>query len=220
MRVRSLLLALAFVACTRTSGPSDDYAEASRLWSAAVTEKGDEAASDPRADEALALAMKVPANSIDSDAATALVKRIESARAERAELAKVRADAPVRPPEPPAPSEAPGAAPPPAPKAVRPVIGEPAAAVRERYGDCLVKAMPFVERGGTRQGEALALVDSATCKERHPELVDTYVFVLDDKVFNVAGKSAAVPVVASDGGWAPLSGAWPDAGVAAPDAGP
>lgn len=215
----STLLLVAFVAagCRPDARPSAEYEKASKLWLAAVTERAEDAAEDPRANEALSLARAVSPESIDSQAAQALVARIEQARKE----AQERRDRPEPSPAPlvsdttPAIAAADPFAEPPVEPVPPPAVGSPEADFRERYGDCVRVDSPFIEARGTRQGEAWVLTDDETCRETHPELADKLVFVLGGKIFNVAPRAAVVQVVQTDAGWLPESGNWPEP----PDAG-
>lgn len=198
------LIASGGVGCRRDGGPSAEYARASKLWLAVVQEAGADPGSDPRADEALALARAVPAHSIDVDAARALVRRIEEAQAEAAppvedeeeedafEEAVELTDSVDAAPEP-------APAPPPRP----PLVGSSEADFRARYGACVEMEGPFLEAGGTRTGDAWRLVPSPACQEAHPEIVELLVFILEGKVFNVAPRTALKTVVRTDAGWQP-----------------
>lgn len=206
MRSLPLLACLCLIAtlaagCRRDTAPSPEYARASKLWLATVNELGDDAGSDPRAEEALALARSVPADSIDSEAARALVKRIEEAQADAApdEAADEEDEEWVEV----SPSEEASPEPPPAPVARPPLVGSSEADFKGRYGACVVIDSPFVEAGGTRVGDAWRLVASAACQEAHPEIGDLLVFILEGKVFNVAPRSALKTVVRTDAGWQP-----------------
>lgn len=192
--------------CRQPPTTSPEFAEASALWARTVDERGFEAGDDPRAAEALALLEKVPAESYDAQAAATLAETIRTERKRRAELAR-----PVTKPmaEVSLTSDADAASAAFAPPAPSPlVVGSDAAAFRERYGDCVKVAAPFVEAGGARSGDAWERLDTPECTERFPELEGQYVFVAEGRIFNVAPKEAGrrVDLVPTDAGFAPVDG--------------
>lgn len=207
------LLASLSIACRPSSEPSADFEKASSLWVATVLDV-EAPGADPRAEQALTLARAVPAKSIDADAAKALIKRIEKARADEAQAA-ADLQASLEPTD--RPSYQPSGDSTQPANAVEEeaaddvlVVGMSEAAFKSRFGDCVAVDSPFVEARGTRKGQAFARVDSDICRDTHPELGDNLVYVLDGKVFNVAPRSAGIPVVETEDGYKPSSGDWPE----------
>lgn len=199
----AVLLSLA--GCSRKGESSPEYAEASKLFSAALAEAGDDAFTDPRTLRALELARQVDPKSVDGDAAAFLVKRIKDGIAEakerEEELAAARAPPAIDLGEDEDDSEeeddgfvedeGDG----PAPKSTGLLVpGSPAKDFRDRYAGCYRAERSFVERGGNRQGTAYVLTDSDACRSKHPDLVGMLVFIADEKVFNIAPAATAQAV--------------------------
>lgn len=194
--------------CSRPQ-PSEEYAEASRLFSAALAEHGDDAYDDPRAAEALELTKLVPSNSLDSEAASFLAGRIREgmkAAQERREYLEEMRDAAQADAEELEDFDGEGEddddffgefafgedeedAPPPVAGLLRP--GSPASDFTRRYAGCYQVGKPFVETGGTREGLSYSLADTDDCREKHPEMQGMLVYISGDRVFNIGPASAA-----------------------------
>lgn len=208
------LLASLSTACRPAAEASADFEEASNLWLATVVD-AEEPGRDPRAAQALTLARKVPANSIDADAAKSLIQRIEETRRNEAEAAaelqaqleeaakQPRAVQGERDPQ----EEGDEGEEDATPESLQ--VGMSQADFKTLFGACVRVDSEFVEARGSRKGQAFVLVDSAKCKEAHPELGTDLVYVLDGKVYNVGPRSAGIPVVQTAEGWKPESGDWP-----------
>lgn len=209
-------------ACRPAPGPSADYDEAFRGWSALQAELGFDAAVDPRADELLAKLARVSPDSYDALAATRLAERIRAERSERQAARPVPIDPP---PELFAPSggRAADAPKPAAAAAALPVVGSQAVDFRKDFGACVEVVAPLY-RPDASAGEAFGLVDSDACRAAHPALAGQLVFVADDRIYNVAPKEQGrtVELVATDGGLvlAPAAAAPPPVAVAPPPAPP
>lgn len=208
----SVLLFSALMACRPDAKPSADFEKASRLWLAVTLDAIASPGSDPRAEEALALARAVPAVSIDADAAKSLIRQIEQARNEESEAAAWRKTALEQAPTSLAAArtrdgderdEAEGG------ELPSLEVGMSESDFKTRFGDCMRVESEFVEARGTRKGQAFAFVESAECRDMHPQVGTDLVFVLEGRVFNIAPRSATVPVVETGDGWVPESGQWP-----------
>ncbi len=165
----------AVLACSRPQ-PSPEYERARELWTAVVKERGEAAAEDPRADEALALLDRVPGDSLDAAPAGELRARIVSQRAasaeERERRARLleRAGPPASPPAAPEEGEAAGA---PAPKVATLARGMKLDDFRSALGGCALgkgSAQLPASDGGPRAGEVWVLKDEASCREQYPQL--------------------------------------------------
>jgi hypothetical protein len=214
-------LALACVGCSRHREPSPDFSRASESFNKLYAQRLDDAFLDPKMREIEALLQRVPTDSLDAQAAKDLLNRIREGRArmqkaqDDAQAASAAARTPstvsLSPRE--APAEPAAPRPPPTPpdagpaEAVQPTAGMSVAEFNRRFADCFQVAGPVTVQG-TGQRDSYELVDVSRCRTAHPTFVDVIVVADGQSVMGVVAKSAL------------LQPPTPDAGAAAPDAGP
>ena len=165
---------------------------------------------------------KVPADSLDAQAASQLLTRIREnrARIEQTSTDRDKALAAARtapafsgqsvspPPAPPqgasrpAPAVAPDAGPPSAPTA-----GMPMREFNRLFGDCFEAAGP-VEVNGRGPRDSYAMVDSDRCRRAMPALANSVILADSEAVMGIIPRSALRRTLA-DGGAPPAA---PDAG--------
>jgi len=219
-RSLAVVLLLVLPACGRKE-PSPEYTRASERFNKLYARELDDAYVDPAMHEVESLLEKVPADSLDAQAAAQLLARIREnrARLEQASRLREKALAEARTPPsfsgqsvspPPAPPGPPRPPPPPAPDAGPP--SAPSAGMSTRdfsrlFGDCFEPAGP-VEVNGRGTRDSYAMVDSYRCRNAMPALVNSVVLADSQTVLGVVPKSALqrTPV---DGGPVPAP---PDAG--------
>jgi hypothetical protein len=198
--VSALAFAALLAACSRAA-PSPEYDRARELWNAARTDHGEEAADDPRAEEALTLLARVPPRSADAEAAADLRGRIEGARvaraAERARRAELLARA-GQPAPPPAPGgeAAPGAGPGGVADARDPfALGMQLQDFRAATGECFERqpgvAVAGADGGAAAGAEAWALRGDPDCAARYPSLAGRYVLFEGGALSGTSSQAAA-----------------------------
>jgi len=219
-RSLAVVLLLVLPGCARRE-PSPEFTRASERFNKLYAKELDDAYLDPAMHEVEALLEKVPADSLDAQAAAQLLARIRdnrtrleqaSSQQEKA-LAEARTppkfsgqsvSPPPAPPGPPRPQSvaAPDAGPPSAPSA-----GMSTRDFGRLFGDCFEPAGPVEVTGkGTR--DSYAMVDSYRCRNAMPGLVNSVVLADSQTVLGVVPK-AALQRTAVDGGASPAP---PDAG--------
>jgi hypothetical protein len=212
------VLALACTGCNRHRDPSPEFSRASESFNTLYAQRLDDAYLDPRMREVEALLQRVPANSLDAEAAGELLGRIREGRTrmqkalDEAQAAGAAARTPSTVSN--APRELAGenapkpvAAPPPdagPPEAVQPTAGMSMAEFNRRFADCFQIAGPVdVQGAGAR--DSYDLVDSSRCRIAHPSFVDVIIVADGQAVLGVVPKSALLH---------PPAPPVPDAGVA------
>jgi hypothetical protein len=220
------MLALACVGCSRHREPSADFSRASESFNKLYAQRLDDAFLDPKMREIEALLQRVPADSLDAQAAADLLKRIREGRArmqkaqDEAQAASAAARTPstvslspreartetsAPPPPPPPPDAGPA-------EAVQPTAGMSMVEFNRRFADCFQVAGPVTVQGAG-QRDSYELVDVSRCRTAHPTFVDVIVVADGQAVMGIVAKSALLQPVTPDAG--PAS---PDGGAAAPSA--
>jgi len=196
-------LAATAIGCHRpTLGPpSADFKAANAKYVAMLDADGPvDVFTDPGISEVQALLARVPADSVDIEAAHRLQKTITDGQAEASKVAEARKEAqaaaakpldvavptgggsgPIEPPSQPS-----AAAPSPA-VANGPTPGMSAADFRAKYGACFMKDSAFTDDKGNH-GDAYALAPS--CQAKYPGLANELVLLAGDKVLSMVPKSA------------------------------
>jgi len=206
MRFRLALaaaLAATAIGCHRpTLGPpSADFKAANAKYVAMLDADGPvDVFTDPDISEVQALLAKVPADSVDIEAARRLQKTIADGQAEASKVAEAREAAQAAAAKPldvvvPTgggtatiePSSEASAAAPSAAVPNGPTPGMSAADFRAKYGACFLKNSAFTDDKGNH-GEAFALAPS--CQAKYPGLANDLVLLSGDKVLSMVPKSA------------------------------
>lgn len=220
-RFLAVVLLLVVTGCARKE-PSPEYTRASERFNKLYAKELDDAYVDPAIREVEALLEKVPADSLDAQAASQLLTRIREnrARIEQTSTDRDKALAAARtapafsgqsvspPPAPPqgasrpAPAVAPDAGPPSAPTA-----GMPMREFNRLFGDCFEAAGP-VEVNGRGPRDSYAMVDSDRCRRTMPALANSVILADSEAVMGIIPRSALRRTLA-DGGAPPAA---PDAG--------
>jgi len=217
-RFLAVVLLLVLTGCARKE-PSPEFTRASERFNKLYAKELDDAYVDPAIHEVEALLEKVPADSLDAQAAAQLLTRIRDNRSRIEQAAKDRdkalADARTAPTfsgpsvsPPPAP---PQTRPPPAPDAgplSAPTAGMPMREFNRLFGDCFEQAGP-VEVNGRGPRDSYTMVDSDRCRRAMPGLANSIVLADSETVMGLVPKSALRRTL-PDGGAPPP--APPDAG--------
>lgn len=197
---------LSLGACRRPTN-SPDYVEASGLHDKLVFDQGDDAYLSEEMGQAEELLGKVPADSLDAEAARELLAKIRSERArvkkerDEAERDVAAAAEPTlddwgkeKAPEEAAREEADGGP-------TQPIPGMALAEFRQRFGDCFDPGQDIVLAGaGIRR--TYELRDRNDCRKRHAGFDGLIVVIDGDKVGGFAQKSA-LKLTLPDGGEPP-----------------
>jgi len=215
------LVALSLSGCNRHREPSPEFSLASESFNKLYAQKLDDAYLDPKMREVEAQLQRVPADSLDAQAASELLSRIRDGRARmqkalddaqaagaaarrpstvsnapRDQPAEATANLPVAPPVDAGP-----------PEAVQPTAGMSMAEFNRRFADCFQIAGPVdVQGAGAR--DSYDLVDSSRCRTAHPTFVDAIVVADGQAVLGVVAKASLLrppPPPAPDGGVAPAA---------------
>lgn len=219
-RFLAVVLLLVVTGCARKE-PSPEYTRASERFNKLYAKELDDAYVDPAIREVEALLEKVPADSLDAQAAAQLLTRIRENRTRIEQASKDRekalaaartaptfsgpsVSAPLPPPASrPSPAPAPDAGPPSAPTA-----GMAMRDFNRLFGDCFEQAGP-VEVNGRGPRDSYTMVDSDRCRRAMPGLVNSLVLADSETVMGLVPKSALRRTL-PDGGAPPP--APPDAG--------
>jgi hypothetical protein len=221
-RFLAVVLLLVLAGCARKE-PSPEYTRASERFNKLYAKELDDAYVDPAMHEVEALLEKVPADSLDAQAAAQLLTRIREnrARIEQVSMDREKALAAARgaptfsgqsvspPPAPPAsrpPAAAPDAGPPSAPTA-----GMAMRDFNRLFGDCFEAAGP-VEVNGRGPRDSYVMMDSDRCRRSMPGLANSVVLADSESVMGFVPKSALRRTL-------PDGGAPPSPPPAAADAG-
>jgi len=213
-----LLLLLALAGCSRKE-PSPEFTRASERFNKLYAKELDDAYLDPAMHEVEGLLEKVPADSLDAQAAGALLTRIRDnrTRLEQAASDREKALAAARTPTTLTGVSVTAPLPPPV-SATRPVAdagalgpvapsaGMPIRDFNRLFGDCFEPAGP-VEVNGRGPRDSYQMVDSNRCRTAMPGMVNSVVLADSQAVMGVVPKSA-------------LQRVQPDAGTSAPPAPP
>jgi hypothetical protein len=200
LALAAALAATAFGCHPSTLGPhSADFSAANAKYVQLLGTDGPvDVFTDPGLAEVQALLAKVPADSVDIEAAKALQKTLESgiAEAEKAAEARKKAESAEAKPLDVVIPTGPGIEPPPsAPAAATPVatpkdgptVGMSLADFRAKYGACFTRDSAFTDDKG-HQGDVYIL--ATPCSGKYPSLTEQMVLVAGDKVLSVLPKSA------------------------------
>jgi len=219
-RFLAVVLLLVVTGCARKE-PSPEYTRASERFNKLYAKELDDAYVDPAIREVEALLEKVPADSLDAQAAAQLLTRIRENRTRIEQASKDRekalaaartaptfsgpsVSAPLSPPSsrpsaPPAPDAGPLSA---------PTAGMAMRDFNRLFGDCFEQAGP-VEVNGRGPRDSYTMVDSDRCRRAMPSLVNSLVLADSETVMGLVPKSALRRTL-PDGGAPPP--APPDAG--------
>ena len=214
-----LLLLLALAGCSRKE-PSPEFTRASERFNKLYATELDDAYLDPAMHEVEALLEKVPTDSLDAQAAKALLTRIRDNRTRLEQAASDREKALAAARTPTTLTGVSVTTPSPSPvSATKPVVVDAGAAVpvapsagmpirdfNRLFGDCFEPAGP-VEVNGRGPRDSFSMVDSDRCRSAMPGMVNSVVLADSQAVMGVVPKSA-------------LQRVQPDAGTAAPPAPP
>jgi hypothetical protein len=217
-RFLAVVLLLVLTGCARKE-PSPEFTRASERFNKLYAKELDDAYVDPAIHEVEALLEKVPADSLDAQAAAQLLTRIRDNRSRIEQAAKDRdkalADARTGPtfsgPSVSPPPSPPQTHPPPAPDAgppSAPTAGMPMREFNRLFGDCFEQAGP-VEVNGRGPRDSYTMVDSDRCRRVMPGLANSIVLADSETVMGLVPKSALRRTL-PDGGAPPP--APPDAG--------
>lgn len=198
-----LLALVAVSACAKKKQPSAEFESASRDFSKLYGEKLDDAFLDPQIEDIQARLERVPPESLDAQAAQALLTRIRDGRqrmaAQQAERERLTAEAaqpapytgPSREEQDRQAAEAASAA---AAKAdagtpaAHPVRGMTVTELTARFGDCFVKGEPLEITGrGPRETWNLSPTDA--CRAAHPGFDAQFLVIEDGKILALAPRS-------------------------------
>jgi len=199
-------IVLVVVGCSRRKEPSPEYSRASEAFTKLYAQRLDDAYLDPKMREIEAQLQRVPADSLDAQAAADLLGRIRDGRARMLKLqeetqaaaaaARLPPSVSLSPREPSAAPGAPPGAPPPdagPAEAVQPTAGMPVAEFNRRFSDCFQIAGPVTVTGaGGGQRDSYELVDSSRCRTAHPTFVNAVVIADGQSLMGVVPKSALV----------------------------
>jgi hypothetical protein len=200
-------IVLACAGCSRRREPSPEFSRASEAFTKLYAQRLDDAYLDPKMRDIEAQLQRVPADSLDAQAATDLLARIRDGRArmlkiqEDTQAASAAARTPptvgLAPRDPPAPGTSPGGTPPDAGpgEPVQPTAGMPVAEFNRRFSDCFQIVGPVTVTGvGGGQRDSYELLDSSRCRAAHPTFVDAVVIADGQSLMGVVPKSALVQV--------------------------
>ena len=197
------LVALSLSGCNRHRDPSPEFSLASESFNKLYAQKLDDAYLDPKMREVEALLQRVPADSLDAQAAGELLSRIRDGRVrmqkalDDAQAAGAAARRPSTvsnaPREQPAEAAPQLAAPPPPDagpaEAVQPTAGMSMVEFNRRFADCFQISGPVdVQGAGAR--DSYDLVDSSRCRTAHPSFVDAIVVADGQAVLGVVAKAS------------------------------
>ncbi len=200
------VMALACGGCSRHRDPSPEFSRASESFNKLYAQRLDDAYLDPKMREVEALLQRVPADSLDTQAATDLLNRIQEGRArmqkaqDEAQAAGAAARTPSTVTNAPlgAPAELSTAAVAVSPprdagptEAIQPTAGMPMAEFNRRFADCFQIAGPVSLQGGGAK-DSYELVDSSSCRTAHPGFADAIVVADGQAVFGIVPKSALI----------------------------
>lgn len=206
-RVAICLLLLALAGCRRTTGPDDNYQQASALYQQLYATELDDAYGDPRMDEVVTLLRKVDPRSVDAQQAEMLLGTIQRGkdqlakeRAERAKLADVAArNAPplvnIDPSQFVSASE-PDAGPPQDPFGTGALVSE----LNKQSGGCLDENEPFHEQGTGVTGTVYRVAPSDGCRSKLPGMVGQAVLVVNGKIYRRMADPRPPPAAVPDAG--------------------
>jgi hypothetical protein len=216
------LVVFSLSGCNRHRDPSPEFSRASESFNKLYAQKLDDAYLDPKMREVEALLQRVPADSLDAQAAGELLSRIRDGRArmqkalDDAQAAGAAARTPSTvsnaPREQPAEASPQPVAPPPPDagplEAVQPTAGMSMAEFNRRFADCFQIAGPVdVQGAGAR--DSYDLVDSSRCRTAHPSFVDAIVVADGQAILGVVAKASLLrppaPPAPADGGTAPAA---------------
>jgi hypothetical protein len=203
-RLTGIALALAVLACSKPQ-PSPEYEQARTIWNGLVKARTTDAATDPQADEVLALLARVPKRSLDYEAATALTEYIQGERKTAAEAQARRAAILEKAGQEPAmPSTsgggggsgdavaaATGGGPASWPASLAP--GMKLEEFQASYGPCFHEQGPAElsarDGGSSRSARVWSMNDTADCREKHGDLVGKIVLFADGQLASVNAAS-------------------------------
>ncbi|HEY3587119.1 MAG TPA: hypothetical protein VGK85_08200 [Myxococcaceae bacterium] len=221
-RFLAVVLLLVLTGCARKE-PSPEYTRASERFNKLYAKELDDAYVDPAIHEVEALLEKVPADSLDAQAAAQLLNRIRTNRSRIEQAAKDREKAManartaptfsgpsvIPPPTPPQTGHASAAPPQDAGPPSAPTAGMSMRDFNRLFGDCFELAGP-VEVNGRGPRDSYTMLDSDRCRQAMPGLTNSLVLADSETVMGLVPKSALRRTL-PDGG-APPPPAPPDAG--------
>ena len=234
-----LFAVLAAASCRRaTNRPDANYQQASRLYQQLYVTQLDDAYGDPKMDEVVSLLQKVDPDSLDAEAAAAMIGAIQHGREELAKSRAARAKnfaaaqaAAVAPPVNIDPRQILAANVPDAGPTQDPFgPGALVADINSANGGCLSSYEPFTEQGTNVTGTVYRLVAGPTCAARLPGFAGQAVLVVSGRIYrritdpNPPGKPPTAAPAVDDGGSSaeargPASARTPAAPTAPADAG-
>jgi hypothetical protein len=187
-----LLAILAAAGCRkRPSGPDANFQQASRLYQQLYATELDDAYGDARIETVIMQLTKVDPNSVDAEAATALLGTIqrgkEALAQDRARREKISTAAQITAALP-APNidvqkiisaGTPDAGPPPDPYGA----GASVAEINRATGGCLVDGEPFNEQGTSVNGTVYRVASSSDCSSKLPGYVGQAVLVVNGRIY-------------------------------------
>jgi len=192
-----MLAATLAMACAKK--PSPEYEEAADRFSELYRTQWDDAYLDPEMDSLEAKLQKVPSDSLNAEAAQALLKRIREGRARMQQEAKEREEAmaeALRPTEVTggggsverAPAEEPAQASAPDAGMTDPQPGMELAEFQKLFGGCFRETTALNVLGkGPRP--TWALRDLPSCRDRHPLFVDSLLVFDEGRLYAMPSKS-------------------------------
>lgn len=187
-----VLLCVGAAACRKPAQPSELYTRAHDGFSKLYGEKGNEAFLDPEMDKIEAQLQRVPADSLDAEAAKELLARIAKGRASVEADRRAREEAAAKAGEVPSVNFDPppsGEAPPPPTEVQVPYVGMAVSELQTGFSGCFQKMKEQVEVAGRGLRDVWELSSKPECRQEYASVQDVLFIIEEDKVMNTAPRS-------------------------------